>query len=39
MKSARHLVGRSVAWLVIGIAVFVGVLGTLPVPQVADGPR
>ncbi len=38
MKSARHLVGRSVAWLVIGIAVFVGVLGTLPVPQVAEGP-
>ena len=38
MKSARHLVGRSLAWLVIGIAVFVGVLGTLPVPQVAEGP-
>ena len=38
MKSARHLVGRSLAWLLIGIAVFVGVLGTLPVPQAAEGP-
>lgn len=38
MKSARHLVGRSLTWLVIGVAVFTGVLATLPVPQAAEGP-
>ena len=38
MKSARHLVGRSLAYIVAGIAVFIGVLATLPVPQVAEGP-
>ena len=38
MKSARHLVGRSLTWLVVGVAVFTGVLATLPVPQAAEGP-
>ena len=38
MRSARHLVGRSLTWLVIGVAVFTGVLTTLPVPQAAEGP-
>ena len=38
MKSARHLVGRSLTWFGIGVAVFVGVLTTLPVPQAAEGP-
>ncbi|MXX70400.1 MAG: amidohydrolase family protein [Gemmatimonadetes bacterium] len=38
MKSARHLVGRSLTWLAIGVVVFTGVLATLPVPQAADGP-
>ena len=37
MKSAG-LVGRSLTWLVIGVAVFTGVLATLPVPQAAEGP-
>ncbi|MYC52026.1 MAG: amidohydrolase family protein [Gammaproteobacteria bacterium] len=38
MKSARHLVGRSLTWLVVGVAVFTGVLATLPVPEAAEGP-
>ena len=38
MRSARHLVGRSLTWLVIGVAIFTGVLATLPVPQAAEGP-
>ncbi|MYC93070.1 MAG: amidohydrolase family protein [Gemmatimonadetes bacterium] len=38
MKSARHLVGRSLTWLAIGVVVFTGVLATLPVPQAAEGP-
>ena len=38
MKSARYLVGRSLTWLVIGVAVFTGVLATLPVPEAAEGP-
>ena len=38
MKSARHLVGRSLTWLVVGVAVFTGVLATLPVPQAAEAP-
>ncbi len=38
MKSVRHLIGGSPTWLVIGVAVFTGVLATLPVPQAAEGP-
>lgn len=38
MRSARHLVGRSLTWLVVGVAIFTGVLATLPVPQAAEGP-
>lgn len=38
MRSARYLVGRSLTWLVVGVAVFTGVLATLPVPQAAEGP-
>ena len=38
MKSARYLVGRSLTWLVVGVAVFTGVLATLPVPEAAEGP-
>ena len=38
MKSARHLVGRSLTWFAIGVVVFTGVLTTLPVPQAAEGP-
>ena len=38
MKSARRLIGGSPTWLVIGVAVFIGVLATLPVPQAAEGP-
>ncbi|MDE0257514.1 MAG: CIA30 family protein [Gammaproteobacteria bacterium] len=38
MKSARHLVGRSLTWLVVGVAVFTGVLATLPVPEAVEGP-
>ena len=34
----NHLGGRSLAWFVAGIVVFVGVLATLPVPEVAQGP-
>ena len=29
---------RSLTWILVGIAVFVAVLATLPVPEVADGP-
>ena len=38
MKNARHLVGRSLTWLVVGVAVFTGVLATLPVPEAAEAP-
>lgn len=38
MRSARYLVGRSLTWLVVGVAVFTGVLATLPVPEAAEGP-
>ena len=38
MRSAHNLVGRSLTKLVIGVAVFTGVLATLPVPQAAEGP-
>ncbi|MYH48912.1 MAG: amidohydrolase family protein [Gammaproteobacteria bacterium] len=38
MKDARYLVGRSLTWFVIGVAVFTGVLATLPVPEAAEGP-
>ncbi len=38
MKSVRHLIGRSPTWLLIGVAVFIGVLATLPVPQAAEDP-
>ena len=38
MKDARYLVGRSLTWLVVGVAIFTGVLATLPVPEAAEGP-
>ena len=38
MLNSSHIAGRSLAWFAVGAAAFVGVLATLPVPEVDDGP-